>query len=195
MNNLKIDNGIFPDIMRELNGITNSGKLVKKVFKFIQENINILESEEYFIEERDLKKEALIEEIMTKSQEPVFFNSLILNNNYHINLKKSTFIIIAFLLDSTFSKGITSLALNMAGFSTKSIQKINAEEKCLLLDVLKKANDFNYHDQYCYQKDINCPFQTDYKCHRSSNKIKTLLSSLQEKGVLTNKNGKYAITF
>ncbi len=195
MNNLKIDNGIFPDIMRELNGITNSGKLVEKVFKFIQENNNILESEEYFIEERDLKKEAFIEDIMTKSQEPVFFNSLILNNNYHINLKKSTFIIIAFLLDSTFSKGITSLALNMAGFSTKSIQKINAEEKCLLLNVLKKANDFNYHAQYCYQKDINCPFQIDYKCNRSSNKIKALLTSLQEKGVLTNKNGKYAIIF
>jgi hypothetical protein len=108
---------------------------VKKVIAFLEKNQNVLSSGEIFQEKISLPR-----------SQPGMFLFLIPETNYFVNLKISTIVLIAFLLDITLAKGVVSLVISQLGISGQSIAKLTNEEKCFVLEAIhnKRKLDINY---------------------------------------------------
>lgn len=188
MEYLKVNNAEKIDVMRQLKDITNSGELVDKVLNFLQKHNKLLEKNEHII----VKQE-------TPKMPSGVLGMIILKTKYSINIKKSTIVIIAFLLDVNFSKGITSLALNLVGFSPQVLQKITDDKKCLVSDVLignkKDFNDFNYYNKKCIHTGIECPFRDVCTCKRTDEEIRNQIEYLKLKQIIKIKDGFIKQTF
>ena len=182
MDYIKVNNSDKAEVMQQFRGITNSGTLVDKVFSYLQKHEEILDDDEYVKEITELPH-----------MPPGFMGMMIMNTKYSVNVRKSTIVIIAFLLDLSFSKGIASLTLNLIGFSTQVLQKIKNEEKCLITDILlrnkKEAGDFNYNNNECVQNDIECPYRDENICKRTIEIINSQLERLIEQQIIKKKDG------
>ena len=66
---------------------------------------------------------------------------LMLDNTCYINLRKTTIILIAMLLDMTLTKGLFGTALTIFGVSTNTVCKIHeySGEKCIIQETLKQS--------------------------------------------------------
>jgi len=188
LDNLRVENGEFHEVMKQLNDITNQGVLVRKIFDFIKNNNEVLSEGEYFKEE-----------ITYPPMRAGVMSFMIPGTKYNINIKKTTIVVLAFLLDLSFSRGIASLALGVAGFSTQTLQSIEDKERCLMLDILMKEkkdnNDFNYYERKCIQNDIECPFRYNHNCQRTIQEIEALLTNLEKKEVIAHVSRKYKNIF
>jgi hypothetical protein len=188
MDYLQVTNSDVTEVMRQLQGITNSGKSIGSLFDYLQKHNELLGNDEYVNIETKMNKPP-----------PGPMGFILMNKKYSINIKKSTIIILAFLLDLNLSKGIASLALNLSGFSFQVLQKIENEEKCLVTDILlgnkKNASDFNYNNGECVQNDIKCPYKDECFCKRSIETINNLLEKLTAKQVIKKKNEFFKQTF
>jgi hypothetical protein len=180
MDYLQVTNSDVTEVMRQLQSITNSGKSIGSLLDYLQKHNELLDDDEYVNIEAKVNK---------PSPGPIGF--ILMNKKYSINIKKSTIIILAFLLDLNLSKGIASLVLNLSGFSFQVLQKIENEEKCLVIDILlgnkKNASDFNYNNEECVQNEIKCPYRDEYFCKRPIETINNLFEKLIAKQVIQKK--------
>ena len=185
---MTLENASIVELMSEMVKYTSSGKLVESVFNFINKHESILEEEEYL----EIEKAPMI-------YKPGVYNTMLLNANYSINIRKSLIIFLMLVLDSKMTKGIASTCLVLTGVSAQTIHKISEYERCILLDTLigQKwiAEDYLYFNQECVQNDITCPYRKDYQCCRSLDNIEMLLDDLKTKQILNNKNGVIKISF
>ncbi len=188
MDYLRVNDAEKSEVMQQLKEITNKGALVDKIFYYLQEHNNLLSNDEY---------------VKIKTEYPKFppgtIGMIIMNTKYSVNIKKATIVIIAFLLDIGFSKGLANLFLSSAGFSLQVLQKIKDKEKCLVLDILmgnkKDEKDFDFYNKECVQNDIECSFRDEYICKRSLKIIRYQIKNLKSKQIIHIKNGVIKQTF
>lgn len=176
------------ELMRQLSGITNSGKLVDNAFKFITSNKDILDEGEFVIIRQEFPKAI-----------PGIMNYMTLDTKYSINVKRSLVILVMLLLDINFTKGFASTGLGLTGFASQTIHKIAEKERCILLDTLignkSSTNDYLYYKKECVQNDIECSFRNDGCCTRGINDIEKLLDELINKEIIVKKEGQLRLTF
>ncbi len=188
MDYLRVNDAEKSEVMQQLMEITNKGVLVDKIFNYLQEHNDLLSNDEY---------------VEIKIEYPKFppgtLGMMIMNKKYSVNIKIATIVIIAFLLDISFSKGLANLSLNLAGFSSQVLQKIKEEEKCLVIDILmgnkKVEKDFDFYNKECVQNDIECPFRDEYICKRTVKIICDQIKNLKSKQIIKIKNGIIKQTF
>ncbi len=188
MEYLTLKNAEFVEVMRQLNEITTSGNLVRKVFDFINVHKQILTSEEYFYENTTMPR-----------MPPGVIGMMVMKSKYSINMKISTILILALLIDSQLVLPIASNFLGFIGYSTKVIEKIQDNERCIIIDILlggkKTYQEFNYYKNECILNDINCPYRKEYVCDRKIDVIKDIIKKLEEKIIIKHVNGKYVQCF
>ena len=186
MGYIKTKNSGKSDVIKQLNGITNSNALADKILNYVKEHKDILGDDEYLnIENPKL---------------PHGFSGIIMmEEKYSINIKKSTIVILAFILDLAFSKGIISLGLGLAGFSSQTLHKIEDEEKCLIADILigkkRNASEFDYYNNECVQNDILCSYRDDGVCKRPAEVINEQIKRLMDLKIIKRRGGYYKQTF
>ena len=118
---------------------------------------------------------------------------------YHINIKKTTIILILFLLDTNITMGVANLLAGVFGVTTATINSLNELERCLVLDVLvgkkRTPNDFLYLGNECVQNDIECQCRKNSVCTRNLAEINDSLARLQDIGVIVQRSGLYKLAF
>ncbi|PRX21694.1 hypothetical protein BX659_13136 [Orenia metallireducens] len=188
MNYIEFNNVTKFDLMKELIELTSSGRHVDKVLDFLSKNPEILEDEEYV---NILKNPTRMR--------PGFYNTIMFDTKYSINIRKSLLILIMLILDSNLTKGVASTALTMTGIASKTIYKITEQERCILLDTLisdkRVIDDYLYFEKECVQNDIECPYRSNYLCNRNIAEIDNLVNELMRKEIINRSNGIIKIAF
>jgi hypothetical protein len=176
------------DLMRIVSDITNSGKLVDDTLSFISNNKKILDSDEYITIKDEFPE-----------LKPGFMNMMVMETKYSINIKKSLLILVMLILDVKATKGVSSAILSMSGYPSRTIYKIEENERCILLDTLigerKTANDYLYNENECVQNDIACLYRKNGVCKRTIENIDKTIDILLSKEILIFKNNQYKISF
>lgn len=111
--------------------------------------------------------------------------------NYSINIKKTTIIIVALILDIAFTKGIISTLLNMFGLSGICITKLSEAngEKCIVKETVFSENKtgnadiLNAFDGECCNCDMNCNYRRGDRCTCSRDNIIDIYQRLTEVGL------------
>ena len=224
MEYIKID-GNKVDLMRTMVQFTSSGKLVDSTLKFIEDNKQILSKDEmvdivvpsndllipgveFPMNSRRRKQGVILQNHSFSNGQPINIanpyklgpvNWVPQDAKYHINLKKTTLLIILFLFDLTVSKGVANFVAGVLGITTTTINSLNDQERCLVLDVIvgnkRTVVDFLYCGNECVQNDLNCSSRIDSKCHREQEAIKNSLDHLIAIGVLYYQGGFYKLAF
>ncbi len=128
---------------------------------------------------------------------------MIPGTNYHINVKASTIMVIALLLDIKLTCGFASMLLGMKGFNTYSIVELDAwnGEKCLVINALLNKNhhllleDFSQYKAQCVNNHIKCKYQNNGSCSISSDDLVKLFMTLCDKNVFTQIGDHYKYNF
>ncbi|SJZ91938.1 hypothetical protein [Selenihalanaerobacter shriftii] len=177
------------EVMQEMINYTNSGRLVDDTFNFIIKNRHILDSsEELYIDDN---------EPILPMQGPR--NWVSMNAKYHINVKKTTILLVMFILDVTLTKGIANVLASVFGVTTQTINKLDEQDRCLILDIMKgkkfSATDFFYKNSECVQNDIDCSFRDGCICSRELEVIESRLASLIDAGIVINGDSEFKLAF
>lgn len=111
--------------------------------------------------------------------------------NYYINIKITTIVVLALILDITLTKGVISTVLNMCGFSSTSVVKLDERngEKCIVKETLlidNKIGSQNILSRFagkCCNNDLNCRFRDGDDCTCRKEDIITIYQRLTEKNL------------
>lgn len=157
------------------------------ILDFIKLNSWILEDDEY------VSKKSAISDI------PEGFMGLMINDNqYHINLRASTLMITALLLDINLSKGFASLILSLTGNSFQTFNKISPSQRCLITEIVKKKFiDENYFSKIseCCNNHIICNLKDENNiCKYNPDIALNDLNDLLSKKILTKSSLGYKVT-
>lgn len=161
---------------------------INTFLEYIYKNKNVLSSDEVY-------------EIKTKF--PSFgarmMGFMIAENEYYINLKYSTIIILALILDIEFTKGFASVLLGFLGITDTTFVKISEYngEKCIIKETINQKEKIGnekilekYHGECCNNQ-YNCKYQDTDKCKCCKTDIMNIYNSLCDKGIFK----KYASSF
>ncbi len=147
----------------------------EQIITFLQHNKELLSSEE--------KIETTIE--MPKSS-PGVMNFTIMKENLYINLKTSTILMAALMLDIHITKGLAQLLIMMTGINGRSIATFSEEsgEKCVIKETLRTKNKIGHPNLLtdfqgeCCNYNLNCKYRSDDKCCCTPDKIKEIFDEL-----------------
>ena len=121
---------------------------------------------------------------------------------YYINIKKTTIILIATILDISLTLGFANGALALSGMSTKAIAKLEDARLCVVKEVKLSNNTAKYEnlsqicDRECINNDMDCCHRINGYCTLSKTNLKELvIPSLLTDGILKEKNGCYYYQF
>lgn len=145
----------------------------------------------YLIQNQDLLGDDETIEIEYDTRHRPTMNLTLFDSSYYINLKVTTIVIIASLLDITLTKGFASAALSLFGVTSTSFAYIEESngERCILKetlannprigtsDILKK-----YHHKCCYPTS-SCTFRDDEECKCTVNDIINIYEELCKKNI------------
>lgn len=124
---------------------------------------------------------------------------LIIEQNIYINLKISTILITALLLDIKLSKGFATLLIGMLGIPQNVLVKINEKngEKCFIHEAMsRKKISVNVLDQFngeCCNNQYKCKYNINGECNCTKEKIKEILDNLVENNMFKEDGGLYTL--
>lgn len=124
-----------------------------------------------------------------------FMGLVMCDNSYYVNIKTTTIVIIATLLDIYLTKGFASVALSLFGVYPTAFTRIEEKngEKCILKETLAathKKGNLQILDQNkgkcCYPLSC-CKYRNEEECSCTSDDIILIYEKLCEKNVLEKK--------
>lgn len=150
--------------------------------------LDFIHSNQYLLNENECIE---IEDNYTYPQNQNMMGLVLCDSSYYINLKKTTIILAAFLLDIHLTKGLAATALSLFGFSTNSVCSIDehAGEKCILVETLLKKNKtgdpsiLSQHGGKCCDPLSSCVYREDEKCTCSEDNIIQIYRELCKKNI------------
>jgi hypothetical protein len=119
--------------------------------------------------------------------------------NYYINLKKTTLILLAFMMDLKLTKGALLLMLNLKGINFATIQKLGADngEKCIVCELIhrkEKLNDVGtllFGRPSCINHHMLCRFRNEDRCGLTDGELMSIIDGLVKRGLFTFTEGRY----
>ncbi|MDF2926529.1 MAG: hypothetical protein K0R57_5443 [Paenibacillaceae bacterium] len=116
---------------------------------------------------------------------------LLPNGLYYINVKTTTLIMIAFVLDITLTHGVLTTFLGLTGSTSKTISIISPEhgETCILREaLLSKEQTVNKNvliknGKECVNHDIRCLYRNEEECRCSPEEVDNILLRLSNKNI------------
>lgn len=113
------------------------------------------------------------------------------DSSYYVNLKTTTIVIMAALLDISLTKGFASVALSLFGGSSTAFARIEETngEKCILKETLSEkqkvgsADILKKHKGQCCYPISNCKYRNDEECKCAEDDIIAIYEKLCEKNV------------
>lgn len=160
----------------------------ERVITFLSDNQKMLKENEM------IRKYQTLPEI---SQGMIGF--LIMKQNIYINLKISTILITALLLDIKLSKGFAELLVGMMGIPQKVLVKFNENngEKCIIHEAMsRKTISANVLDQFngeCCNNQYKCKYNSNGNCNCTKEKIKEILDNFAEANMFKEDGGLYTL--
>lgn len=129
---------------------------------------------------------------------------MISKTNLYVNIKVSTIVLIALVLDIEITKGVANAILTATGFNANSIIKLNekAGEKCVLLEIYRKQ----YHEagieifdcicgKECVNNDLKCKYRDQGICTMSKKEVINILEEMVNKNVFSKREDVYKYNF
>lgn len=155
-------------------GLNNSCD-AEQIVTFLEHNKELLCSDE--------KIETSIE---IPDSSPGMLSLIIMRKNLYINLKVSTILIVALLLDIHMTKGFAQLLIAMMGISSRAIVAFSEEngEKCIIKETLKTQDKIGHPGILskfrgeCCNNNLNCKYRTEGMCCCTQDKIKEIFDDL-----------------
>jgi len=147
---------------------------------------DFLEFMEKFVEAKHSTDEYVKSSMEIPPSPPDTLQLLIPCIYYHINVRKTTWMIIGFLLDLFITKGAVTFSLSMLGVVGQTIAKLNVKngEVCIYYQTLtlkkKMIEEFGVKDIFNKINGRNCPYP-EFKCGYNQNgKCTIKLEDLKE---------------
>ncbi len=137
------------------------------------------------------------ESIVVSKAKHKMMGMTVANEKYYINLKITTLVMCALLLDINLTKGLMSSICSLAGISTKAFVKLDEREgqKCILREVLMsetKTGDAHILDKFrgqCCNNDLRrCRYRCEGCCTCQPEEVEKILQEL-EKNTVFRKDG------
>lgn len=123
----------------------------------------------------------------------------------HINVKATTLVLCALLLDITFTRGVSAALLSLAGIPGQAVVKISEieGEKCVVRELLRAENRMVQADLFakfsgqCVNNDFSeCKYKKGETCCCKSVHTEEILKKLENKHiVIKTPYGKYRYVF
>lgn len=125
------------------------------------------------------------------------------SSNYNINIKATTLVAIALLLDIKLTVGFASTTLAVLGFNSQTIVRIDVSEgeKCLILEAMHSKNRIINEDVFsvcnseCVHNDLRCKYQNEDKCTIKKDDIRKILNKLCDKNIFKRIKNFYKYNF
>ena len=116
-----------------------------------------------------------------------------------MNLKISTLLIAALLLDIHFTGGMAQLFLTMVGIDGRAIVKFSEYngEKCILKELLRTSTKSASPELLikfggeCCNNDLCCQYKSENKCTCTSQKVAEILDGLAKHNILKKEGVNY----
>ena len=174
MKDLKIIDDKFSVINNMASFLGISGENAEKLFE-------ILNSKEYSFAGQELI--AIQEESDDKS-------ILFMGGLYSLNIKATTLVVLAVLLDMKVTNGMAGMIIQLTGLGKQGIAKLNeylgerciAREAALLKEIDKNVLDANHGE--CVNNDLECKFQEKGECRCTFTEVEKIIDKLEKEGVL-----------
>lgn len=186
MNRLQI-NGFENDVYREIANLGfNSIDNAEKIVSFLRYNSNILSNDEFV----EIK-------LIEPKTNPGMLGLIIMEKNLYINVKLSTLLIAALILDIHFTEGFAQLFLNLFGIGSRTITRFDEEngEKCIIIESLKnKTGSLNILQNYngeCSNKQLKCKFRKNNQCCCTKEDVNKIYETLIEYNMFKKEGDKY----
>lgn len=130
-------------------------------------------------------------EIETEMADHKTMGLTLCDSSYYVNLKTTTIVIIAALLDISLTKGFASAALSLFGGSSTAFARIEETdgEKCILKETLSekqragKADILKKYEGKCCYPVSDCKFRSNEACRCAGNDITAIYEKLCEKNI------------
>lgn len=147
----------------------------EQIITFLKYNDDLLFSDEKIETSTEIPKSS-----------PGMMSMVIMRKNLYVNLKISTILIVALLLDIHMTEGLAQLLIAMIGVSSQAIVAFSEEngEKCIIKETLK-TQDKTGHPSIlskfrgeCCNNNFNCKYRIDGTCCCTPDKIKEIFDDL-----------------
>lgn len=111
---------------------------------------------------------------------------VIMRKNLYVNLKISTILIAALLLDIHMTGGFAQLLIALIGINSKAIATFSEEngEKCVIKETLRTHDKIGhpsilsrFHGECC-NHNLNCKYRIDDKCCCTPDRVKVIFDDL-----------------
>lgn len=189
MNDLKVVKKDRAYFIAEIAKVIETGQDAKHIADFLENNKKLLSEDEF-----------ITAEIRTQKLPDGYVGLLTPDYQYSINIKRTTIIIVALLLDLKFTSGFASTFMTLTGLSNQSVKKLQKSHKCLVAEIsLKKGcrqDELDFENKECVWNNLECDYRKDgIYCGRSKQVIKSNISDLLKSGVIKEIDGKLKICF
>jgi len=123
-------------------------------------------------------------------------NLIVAEGLYYINVKITTLIIIAFLMDMKLSNGLAGLIHQISGQPSNSVTKLQpgSGELCIIKEALRSTKKFvnkdilSSNNYECINNDIPCLFRYSVNCSCNSDEVYKILQKLADNNIFTTKD-------
>ena len=112
---------------------------------------------------------------------------LIYNDNYFINVRKSSIALLGLILDNAFTQGFATFVLEHFGVTAEAIRKLTQDEKRFLIFVKSGRVVFDQEKNSYIIRDASEDF--------SSEEIKEMVKNLQEHSIVKDIDGVLKVCF
>lgn len=159
----------------------NSNDEIERILVFLKSNSDLLAVDE------KIEKRTVVPETPHGA-----FGFIIMRNNLYVNLKTSTLLIAALLLDIHFTGGMAQLFLTMVGIDGRAIVKFSEYngEKCILKELLRTSTKSASSDLLikfggeCCNNNLSCKYKSENKCTCTPQKVADILDGLAKHNIL-----------
>lgn len=129
--------------------------------------------------------------IKYQSFPPGMMGLMVSGDNYYINIRITTIVVAALILDLYITRGAMATILGMCGVPKTSIVKINETtgEKCILKETLmrkSKRGDQNILSSFngkCCNNNMNCQYRDGDNCTCKRENVLAIFQKLTDKNI------------
>lgn len=169
----------------------------KEIFEFIQNNDRILSVTEYLnggmgekaLHTQDGHIGLIPGNIADSGNNPI----------YSINIKNSTLLLAAALVDVKVTSGLAAIALTAMGKTPQSVTKIENKHKCILAEIKHhgkcKIDTLDFEGEECVWNSFPCGFRDEGICKRKRSELETQVEELKKNKIIEEQDGKLKICF
>jgi len=139
----------------------------------------------------DILDESEIVEICSEHKDGMMSLTLF-DSSLYVNIKTTTIVMVAFLLDITLTGGVSALSLSLLGVNNRAFARRIQEkegEKCIVKETLMRkpqTGNINILDRYeekCQCLDSQCKFRNMEQCNCTHDDIVSIYENLSGKNI------------